>query len=247
VTTLRGQLALVLWITGVGWGQPQDAPSFEVASIKPARPGPPRIQSDPVRITISNESIDVLIRVAYRLREYQYQGPDWLRSARYDIVAATPMPQSRSVQLQMLRTLLADRFKLGTHQEARTLPVYALVVGKNGSKLHPMDESLPAPFELYSNFRLAPAGEEAPELRGYGTVGQLCDFLSRLAGRPVIDQTGISGNFDFKMRCAVEGYPGAETGPSVFEAVQQLGLKLEARTSAVEMTIVDHVEKPSGN
>lgn len=228
-------------------GQDQP-PAFEVTSVKPAHGGPVKIQSDPGRLTISDESVEVLIEVAFGLREYQYQGPDWLHTARYDIVATTASPQPRSVQLAMLRTLLIDRFKLTIHHESRTLPIYALVSGKAGPKLQPMDENLPVPFELYYDFNFAPAAGGATELRSAGSLGHLCDFLSRVADRPVVDRTGIAGNFDIRLLCAIDGYPGADTSPSVFDAVQsQLGLKLEPRTSPVEITIVDHVEKPTEN
>lgn len=222
--------------------------AFEVASIKPARGGRPNIQADPGRLTIRNQSADVLIRLAYGLREYQYEGPGWLHTTRYDILATTASPQPRSVELAMLRTLLIDRFKLTIRHVSRTLPIYALVAGKPGPKLRLMDENLPAPFELYSNFSFVPAAGEATELRGYGSLGQLSDFLTRVAGRPVLDRTGIAGNFDIRLLCAVDGYPGFDTSPSVFDAVQsQLGLKLEGRTSPVEIAVVEHVEKPTEN
>ena len=111
---------------------------------------------------------DVLIRLAYGLREYQFVGPPWLHTARYDIIATTASPQPRSVQLVMLRSLLIDRFKLATHHESKTLPIYALVAGKTGPKLKLMDEKLPPPFELYSNFHMASIPGGATELRGYG-------------------------------------------------------------------------------
>jgi uncharacterized protein (TIGR03435 family) len=83
-----------------------------------------------------------------------------------------------------------------------------------------MDENLPAPFELYSNFNMAPAPGGATELRGYGSLGQFSDFLTRLVERPVLDRTGIAGNFDLRLLCAIDGYPGFYTSPSVFDAVQ---------------------------
>ena len=227
--------------------QPPD-PAFEVASIKLAHTGPIKIQSDPGRLTITDQSLEVLIKLAFGLRDYQYVGPYWLHNTRYDIVATTPSPQPRAVQLAMLRRLLTDRFKLSVHRDTKTIPVYALIVGKTGFKLKPMDEKLPAPFELYSNFSIAPAPGGASAMRGYGSLGQLCDFLTRLVERPVIDRTGITGNFDLHLMCAIDGYPGFETSPSVFDAVQsQLGLKLEARTSPVEITVVDRIEKPTEN
>jgi uncharacterized protein (TIGR03435 family) len=248
---LRGRLVLTTLIIGSLGAQSQDQdrpPAFEVASIKLARGGPVKIQSDPGRLTISDETIEVLIKLAYGLREYQFAGPDWLHTSRYNIVATTASPQSRSVQLAMLRRLLIDRFKLAIHHESKTLSIYALIAGKTGLKLKLMDENLPAPFELYSNFSMSPTPGGATELRGYGSLGQLSDFLTRLVERPVLDRTGIAGNFDIRLLCAIDGYPGFESSPSVFDAVQsQLGLKLEARSSPVEITLVDHVEKPTEN
>ena len=127
------------------------------------------------------------------------------------------------------------------------MAVYNLVVAKNGPKLTQMNANLPDPFEVYSNFSMASVGERT-ELRGYGSLGQFADFLTRVAEKPVIDRTGITGSFDLRILCAVEGFPGYETSPSVFEALQsQMGLKLEPATAAIEITVVDHAEKPAAN
>jgi uncharacterized protein (TIGR03435 family) len=221
---------------------------FEVASIKPAHGGPIRIESDPGRLTITNNAADTLIRIALGLREYQYQGPAWLHVERYDIVATTSSPEPHAAQIAMLRALLVQRFKLTMHRETKSLPVYALIVGKNGTKLKAMDEHLPVPLDIYSNFRPVILPGDTTEIRGVGTLGLLCDLLSRIAGRPVLDATGIAGGFEIRLLCAIDGYPGFETSPSVFEAVQsQLGLKLEARSSPVEITVIDRAERPGGN
>lgn len=241
-------LLAVLCVAPQALPQSPGGPAFEVASVKPAHGGPVSVQADPGRLTINNETLEVLIRLAYGLREYEYSGPLWLHIARYDIVATTASPQPRSVALRMSQSLLADRFKLAFHRETRTLPVYALVAGKAGPKLKPMDESLPAPFELYSNFHMEPIADGTTALRGYGSLGQLCDFLFRLVERPVLDRTGIPGNFDFRLLCAIEGFPGYDTSPSVFSALQsQMGLKLEPDTSPIERMVIDRVEQPSGN
>lgn len=120
--------------------------------------------------------------------------------------------------------------------------------GKGNLKLQPLDKMLPTPFELYSNFTVQPAPGDTSELRGIGTVGQFCDFLTRLVGRPVIDRTGLTGAFDIRLRCAIDAFPGEDTSPSVFDALPtQLGLKLESQRAPIEITVIDHVEKPSPN
>jgi uncharacterized protein (TIGR03435 family) len=219
---------------------------FEVASVRPSVSGPLKVDSDPIRFTARAQAVDVLIRLAFGLREYQYQGPYWLHTTRYDIVATTSAPQMRAAQLEMLRNLLIERFKLKFHRESKNVPVYALIAGKGGAKLTPLDKSVPAPFELYSNFSIQPAPGDASELRGVGSLRQFCDFLSRIAGRPVLERTGLTGSFDLRLRCAIDGFPGEDTSPSVFDALPaQLGLKLVAQTAPIEVTIIDHAEKPS--
>jgi uncharacterized protein (TIGR03435 family) len=250
---LSGELAFIVLVGGLlaEWSEPQEVnnvPAFEVTSVKVAHGGLPKVDADPGRLTINDESIEVLIKLAYGLREYQFVGPEWLHTERYDITATTVSPQPRSVQLAMLRSLLKDRFKLAIHHELKQLRAYVLIVGKNGDKLKRIDEKLPIPFELYSNFRMVPTPGGATELHGYASLGLLSDFLSRLVDRPVLDRTGIVGSFEIRLLCAIEGFPGFENSPSVFQALQsQLGLRLEPRISQVEVTIVDHVERPMEN
>jgi uncharacterized protein (TIGR03435 family) len=232
-------------LCSMAWAQTQ--PSFEVVSVKPSLHGPARMRSDPGRLIIESEAVDALIRVAYGLREYQYQGPPWLHTARYDVVATTASPRPKSAQLIMLRELLVERFQLKLHRESKTMPVYNMVVAKNGPKLTAMEASQPEPFELYSNFSMAPVGERT-ELRGYGSLGQFADFLTRVAERPVIDRTGIAGAFELRLLCAIDGFPGYDTSPSVFEALPaQMGLKLEPAMAAIDVTVIDHAEKPAAN
>src|SRR5690349_20090839 len=100
-------VALLAGLVGAG-ARSQNPPSFEVSSIRQAQGGPLRIESDPGRISMRSQAADVLIRLAFGLREYQYEGPSWLHTTRYDIVATTSSPQPRSVQLWMLRALLTE-------------------------------------------------------------------------------------------------------------------------------------------
>ena len=224
------------------------APAFEAASVKPHVSGPLYAQSDPSRLTINGQSLEVLVEMAYGLREYQYSGPRWMHLARYDILGTTGSPQPRSAQLQMLRTLLEERFALKLHHESKNMPVYFLVAGKNGPKLTKLSDKTPIPFDMYYNISASPTPSGATEFRAAGSIGLLCDFLTRVAGRPVLDRTGIPGSFDLRLLCAVEGYPGEDSSPSVFAAIQsQMGLKLEAATSAIDVTVVDHAEQPSAN
>jgi len=132
------------------------APTFEVASIKPAGPlNPMMIKSgqmrigmkiDKARVDIGSLSLADLIRVAYRVKPYQISGPDWMGAQRFNIQATLPEGASPDQAPEMLQALLAERFKLTVHRESKEHAMYALVVGKNGPKLKesPPDADAPA-------------------------------------------------------------------------------------------------------
>jgi uncharacterized protein (TIGR03435 family) len=122
-----------------------ETPTFEVASVKPAEPQPPgqmRIRMsggpgtpDPGQLTYSNVSLKSVLMNAYAVKGYQINGPKWLDSERFDIVAKIPKGATKEQFQQMLRNLLAERFKLALHHETKELPMYALVVGRGGCKM----------------------------------------------------------------------------------------------------------------
>lgn len=125
---------------------------FEVASVKPAAPmteGRMRIgmSVDAGRMDYANVSLKDCIRTAYRLKDYQISGPDWLAGARFDIVAKLPEGSTEDQVPEMLQALLADRFKISVHHESKPHDSYALVVAKNGPKLTPSapDDKTDAP------------------------------------------------------------------------------------------------------
>jgi uncharacterized protein (TIGR03435 family) len=176
-------------------------------------------------------------------KDYARTGPDWIKSERYDIAAKFPadMPKDRAqvverVQL-MLRALLADRFKLAVHHEPKVLSAYALVVGKNGSKMAEAGEG--------HRMNIGPAS-----MTGQTPMGHFADLLSQKLDRPVVDQTDLKGVFEVKLEWSPDVNPQDEpaadngTKPSIFTAIQeQLGLRLEARKLPVDVLVVDRAEK----
>jgi uncharacterized protein (TIGR03435 family) len=239
------------------FGQTASAPpSFDVVSVKPAPPatgGNLRVamSGGPGRVNFSNVTLKNVMTRAYSVKPHQISGPDWLDSARYDIVATIPAGAPREQIPMMLQTLLADRFKLAIHREQKVMPVYALVAGKNGPKLHEADA------EAGLRISMGPKGRQ---LTGKVPLSRLADALSNWMDRPVLDMTGIKGVYDVDLEWTPdEGQPGAlriapggeagrpEAGgdsPSIFTAVQEkLGLKLEGRKSPAEIIVVDHAEK----
>ena len=129
--------------------------AFDVASVKPAAPitggrlmvrmsGGPG-SPDPGQITYTNVAMKNLLTTAYNVKGYQISGPAWLDSERYDIAAKIPKGATKEQFQLMLQNLLAERFKLTLHRESKDLPIYALVVGKNGVKMKESPKDDPAP------------------------------------------------------------------------------------------------------
>ena len=190
-----------------------------------------------------------LIMDAYKLEPYQIAGrAAWMDKYRYDITARAPgenPPTSAQVET-MLQTLLADRFQLRFHREIRQLPEYALVLGKNGPKLHAS-----APDATWRT-RLSGSGLVNELTVSKEDMDQLAKQLPTAVGRPVVDRTGLTGRYDFQLSWssdAVSTVPSEqERPPSIFIALQeQLGLKLESARGPVELLVIDHAEKPTPN
>lgn len=224
--------------------------AFDVASVKPA--GPANRGADfriypGGRLRITNLNLDVIVREAYAVKHYQIAGgPAWLKTDDFDIDAKAEGDPSRPQMMAMLQTLLADRFKLKVHRETQEGNVYALVAAKGGPKLtaSTAGESY---VRLYRNTPIDQVGVDYTIAGQKATVALIAERLGDMElGRPVLDRTGIKGEFDFKLRYAIDDNP--DTGPSIFAAIQeQLGLKLEAAKGPVEILVIDKAEKPSGN
>lgn len=219
---------------------------FDVASI---RPTPDRrdesLVVNPGGLIYSRVSLKDCVEAAYGVKRYQISGPDWLDTQLFDITARVEGNHGREEIMLMLQTLMADRFKLELHREEKELPVYALLVGKNGPKFRRSDGD--------GDFSMGPAsggiGFQKISMTDFAS-----QFLSRLPpiGRPVLDKTGLEGRYDFTLALASAQGAGAdgikrsafEEGFSLFAyALDQIGLRLEAQRALVEMLVVDHVEK----
>jgi bla regulator protein BlaR1 len=232
---------------------------FEVASIKPSAPSGPmnriRVEMAPGgRFNASNITVKFLIQQAYGVKDFQITGgPGWINSERYDLVAKADGDVGRAEQLRpLIQKLLADRFQLTIHRDTKELPIYALVVGKNGPKFKESEASGPGP-----NIRM---GRGLINGQGMG-MDMLASQLSNPLGRTVLDRTGLKGRYDIKLEFTPEegagrgpgdgpeaAPPPDTTGPSLFTALQeQLGLKLESSKGPVEIIVIDRIEKPTEN
>jgi uncharacterized protein (TIGR03435 family) len=205
-----------------------------------------------------------------------FGAPGWLNAESYNVQAKMESSVSETLKnlspsdrtlarQQMLQKLLADRCKLVTHRETRELPVFLLVTTKDGAKLQ---ESKPDAADANSAPAASGRGGPGMGLKGPGgpltarqiPIADLVDALSLLLNRPVVDKTGLTGKYDFTLQWTPDetqdpsffprgaGQPPDPSWPSLTTAIQeQLGLKLESGKGPVEVIVIDHVERPSGN
>lgn len=242
---------------------PMDAnanPGFEVATIKPNDSGKPDMQGLTIigrNFKTVNASLGDLIQVAYEVQAKQIVNePQWMVKNRYDIVAVPAeagVPNAEQVRI-MIQKLLADRFKLKFHKDKRELVAYLLTVGKNGPNLTPADRNGQLP-----NFHYRPVDTGLTLFATNATMADFTAFLQLLVlDRPVVNQSGIAGRFDFQCTFTPDdsqfnGHsplsPQTDaTAPSLYEALQQqLGLKLSAERTSVDVIAIDHIEPPSEN
>ena len=202
-------------------------PAFEVASVKANRSGEPaqRIQPAPGgRLTVTNVSLRGLVRFAYEVQDFQIDGgPSWFAVDRFDVAAKAADDSPVSDLRRMLRTLLAERFKLRTHSETRDQPVYAMVLARSDSKLEsklrtsqadcvPSNAGVGVPFD--PNSPCWPPGGFGPAPGVPITSGQLAfrgmtmeafaRTLSPIVRRVVIDRTGLTGGYDAEFEASAE-------------------------------------------
>ena len=255
---MRSATALILMLLPFGLATGQSAPqSFDVASVRRNIADLPggRVQFLPGRFVVSRCYLQFVIQQVYGVRDYQIvDGPKWISdwNFRYDIEAkADPAPQDDAQLHLMAQALLAERFLLKLHREKRDLPVYALIPGKSGLKLQAAKDPGDRPGSGYAE----------PYASGVmrGTNVSIAGFISTLAhnlDRPVIDKTGFSAAFDFRLEwdgvknlaTEIGAAPPIPDKPSLFTAIQeQLGLKLDPQKAPFEVLVIDHVEKPSEN
>jgi uncharacterized protein (TIGR03435 family) len=231
--------------------QPQspapERPAFEVASVKLHRPDPGPLRSStevgPAGVTYTNVLLRGCIRTAYGVESYRIVGgPDWFASERYDIVAKAASAAPKAQLMRMLQTLLEERFKLRVHRETQDIPIYALVVRKNGLKLHAGKED--GDTEVGGAAHLIDSRGMTMKF----LAGVLSQSTQRL-GQPVLDMTGLTGVFDITLDFAPDDAAAASdnAAPDLFTALRGLGLTLEPRKSPMEVIVVDHAERPSGN
>jgi uncharacterized protein (TIGR03435 family) len=238
-------------------------PEFAVATIKPTRPDAPRggygIRGE--EVTTTAVTVSWMIKLAFNVHAHQISGgPAWLESERYDTVGKPDIPgqPNRDQMKLMVQKLLADRFQLRFHTEKKELPVYAMAVAKGGPKI---TVSAGDP----NDFPGIGFGREPGVLsligRNTGLNGVANGLQSNILDKPVVDQTGLTGRYDFNLRWTPDPTQWANFGipatvnpneldapPDIFTAFeQQLGLKLQPTRALVDVMVIDRIQRPSPN
>ena len=244
-------LIVLAALTGTAYGQ-----AFEVASIRESDPAAARvgvratIEPNPGSLTMRNTTLREAIRWAYDepgARIGVLGGPEWVDTVRYDIVTR-PAAASSDTQLRvMLRALLADRFKLVVRAEKRESAVHFLTVDPKGHKLQPSKAN--------------GARSVGPDTTGLAfehvTMSDFQQFLSSTRGvnQPVINRTGLDGQFDFKLAILTgtdteEARKAAIGGGNLIvfaDALKDVGLRLEPGKVPLDLITIEKAERPSGN
>jgi uncharacterized protein (TIGR03435 family) len=182
------------------------------------------LQSDGGMIRYTGLSLKDCIRTAFRLQRFQVEGPDWLEESRFDIVAKLPEGASEDQIPEMLQALLVERFNLSFHRDAKQHPIYALVAAKDPPNLTPAEVQTsgggPAtggpPGGGPRRNVMVQVDQNGAHLKAPSmTLPGLAEMMSRFTDRPVVDKTGIEGQYDFDLVFSPDEMrgPGGMRGP----------------------------------
>ena len=239
--------------------------TFDVVSVKPmkALPGRERWSNSSVsgHFTTTNITVQTLIRNAYFLQAFQIiNAPSWTTADRFAIDAKGAPFTTAAQNKSRLQGILTDRFKLAVHLETRDMPIFALVLARPDGRLGPdlrrsnidcaevtrTRASTPRPA---SPTATEPCMKKSPEsyllVAGTLPLSSLAEDLTSEMKRTVLDRTGLTGTFDYRLRWSPDQAVDP-SAPLIVTALQeQLGLKLESARGPVEVLVIDHVEQPS--
>ncbi len=263
-------------------------PQFEVASIRPSASTATEkvnvgVHIDGAQLTCNYFSLKDLIRMAYQVKDYQVMGSDFLASDRFDVAAKIPAGAEQDQVRDMMKALLIERFQLKVHNEKKDFPVFALLVAKSGLKIKesPSDgDSEPEPAKAPVNVTASGGRGGVNVNLGHGssfsfadnklvakkmTMATFAEMLARFEEKPVVDMTGLKGNYDVEMLFTQEDYMAmlirsaivagvtlppealkmmqSASGDSLVTALEKVGLKMESRKAPLDVIVVDHALK----
>ena len=234
-------------------GLAQSHAEFEVATVKPVKPGTPenrKITAAHGTLMMQQQTLRECITWAYGLNGAgQISGPAWLDTEQFDIAAKAGESVTTEELRLMLQSLLRERFKLSIRRTTEQRPLYALTVGKSGPKLREAEQEVKGMHMDHDGAFMI--------FHMVTDMARLTKTLPMFLDHPVLDQTGLSGIYDMTLKVEMEPdaqmpgmgqvFHGFGMTPGVFGAVEALGLKLVSEKGPVDVLVVDHAERPSGN
>jgi uncharacterized protein (TIGR03435 family) len=235
-------MRIAAFLLYVGSALCQSPPRIEVASVKASHADPAHwgVTTGHGRIRAENVTLKRCMMGAWSIGPNQIVGgPDWLNTDRFEIEARADQPVDDDAVLSvLLRGILAERFKLALHHETRPMEAYVLEVAKNGPKME-----------------TAAGGESIDFARNGGldsknaTMQHFAEVLSRQMDLPVVNRTGLDGVFNLKLEWTPQtAQQSPDAGPTIYTAIQeQLGLRLRAEKTPIDVLVIDHVERPAEN
>jgi uncharacterized protein (TIGR03435 family) len=243
---MRTKFVLALLVTALGVNAEDALPSFTAASIRPSDTPVPferdgRIEISPGYLRMRDVRVFTCIKWAYGIQDNQIEGPAWLQSEHYDILARAEGGAGESQMKLMMRTLLADRVQFKFHTEKRPMNGYALTLAKTGHKLKAARAGTEPRRENTESGVIARAL----------TMGEFANFIAGPLRTPVVDMTGLDGCFDFDLDFSpyipTDGQRVDPASLFIGALRDESGLKLESQRTTVEVFVIDQVEKPSAN
>jgi len=227
-------------------------PAFEVATIKPSNPddGSRGFHTSGKNIFIENETMNDLISFAYGVQVKQIvDAPSWFGSERFDVKGFADVEGEPSVTQyrEMVRKLLADRFRLQFQRQKREMACFLLTVAKGGPKMEASKSAPDAEQDQTGNMNEGHVWWRFTN----NSMPEFAQFLQMaVLDRPVVDQTGLKGKFDFMLEWTADAQATTDpsAAPGFLTAVQeQAGLKVEPSKGEVDVLAITHVEQPSAN
>jgi uncharacterized protein (TIGR03435 family) len=226
-----------------------DAAAFDAVSVKPAKPargmdGMPSIKATPGMVVVRNQNLKGCIAWAYKVTDAQVTGPEMIDTQRFDIIAKSTGPAGEDALRLMTQAMLKERFKLEFHRQNKEMQTYVLSIGKNGFKAK---ES-----KTEGDMALEPNQAAMSVTISRAPISQLVNMLGQVVRAPVLDSTGLTGRYDLTLNIAKYAADMASRGQEmqldplaliVPILQEELGLKLESKKVALDLLVIDHVEK----
>ncbi len=261
---MRSAMSLILVCCSAAVAQqPGKKPTFEVARVRMVDPNNSILvgmAADPSLVSYRNLTLRDAIRGAYMVRDFQIVGPDWMSTVRFQVDAKLPAGVTSEQVPEMFQSLLEERFGLTWRREPKEMQVYSVQVGKDGPKLKEAQRADNQPLAMGTDGKpraMVSFGGNASSVTVRAPSASLLTLVgvtSRFTGKPLVDDAGIQGEYNFTLTFAPEVTtslgiaPANPTGPSdpaptLAEALKQYGLRMETKKASIDMFVVTHAEK----